>query len=89
MGEMGSAVSAQRPVNPVVDDEVVCEVLTELLEGEGHQVVTARDGPEALQPTRAHQPDLILLDLHIPKLEGVAFCPVYREAGGRSPIILR
>ncbi len=55
----------------VVDDEAtVRDTVALRLEQDGHRVVTAADGREALQLFRAEKPDLILLDLIMPKLNG-------------------
>ena len=89
INEMGSRVPGQRPVILVADDEaMVRQVLTELLVDEGYQVLTASDGDEALQLAREGHPDLILLDLRMPKLDGAACCRAYRDTGGQAPVIL-
>lgn len=54
----------------VVDDEKQNRaLLTELLQGE-HRVILAKDGKQALERARAHQPDLILLDVLMPEMDG-------------------
>lgn len=55
----------------VEDDPALIELLRFLLEREGLQVTVARDGLEALDQLAAHPPDLMLLDLRLPKLEGM------------------
>ena len=55
----------------VVDDEpAVLEALETLLTREGHVVLRAQDGEEALRQAQAERPDIILLDLHLPGLSG-------------------
>lgn len=55
----------------VVDDETeVRESLRENLERKGYEVVTAVDGMEAVERTRSEMPDLILLDIMLPTLDG-------------------
>jgi CheY-like chemotaxis protein len=46
------------------------ELVKTVLEGSGYQVYEARDGLEAVAQARAHNPDLIILDLHMPGLDG-------------------
>src|SRR5512139_516436 len=59
----------------VVDDERdIREVVAEVLEGEGYEVLGARDGAEALGKLRAHHPALVLLDLMMPGMDGWEFC---------------
>lgn len=61
----------------VVDDEPsVVTYLTTLLEDEGYRTLAAEDGLEGLELTAEHKPDLILLDINMPKKSGVR---MYRE----------
>jgi DNA-binding response OmpR family regulator len=72
----------------VVDDEpVVCDVLTRYLEREGFEVDTAADGDDALARFEATHPDLVVLDLMLPRRDGFA---VFREIRSRSesPVIM-
>jgi CheY-like chemotaxis protein len=55
----------------VDDDPAICEVLTEVLGDAGHYPATATDGQAALERVRASAPDLILMDLMLPTLDGV------------------
>jgi CheY-like chemotaxis protein len=55
----------------VVDDEPeIVKMVGRLLEGRGHRVTTARDGEEALEAIQRERPDLLLIDLNLPKLDG-------------------
>lgn len=57
----------------VADDNAVSrELVREILEGAGHEVLEAADGPDALQKARAIVPDLLLLDIQMPGLNGYA-----------------
>ena len=56
------------------DDPDILDALTIILEAEGYEVVTARDGIEGLANLRAEKPDLIILDLLMPKMDGFAVC---------------
>src|SRR5215469_2599254 len=61
------------PLVLVVDDVPDnVEILQMRLEAQGYEVATAEDGVEALNKTRALQPDLILLDIMMPKMDGIA-----------------
>ncbi|MCS3920097.1 response regulator transcription factor [Fervidibacter sacchari] len=55
----------------VEDDAAIIELLCFLLEQEGLEVEVARDGLEALDKMETFSPDLVLLDLRLPKLEGM------------------
>jgi len=72
----------------VVDDEKpIAEILRYNLEQEGYQVSVAYDGAEALQQARSWQPDLILLDIMLPKKDGFAVCREIRQFSN-VPIIM-
>jgi two-component system alkaline phosphatase synthesis response regulator PhoP len=56
----------------VVDDEdTIINVVQAYLEKEGFQVMTALDGPSALEKTRRDHPDLIVLDIMLPGMDGI------------------
>ena len=55
----------------MIDDEMdVAELVTYLLEKEGHQVLHAEDGKEGLERVRQEAPDLIILDIMMPEMDG-------------------
>jgi len=58
----------------VDDDPDILDALTMILESQGYQVVTAQDGIEALANLKAEKPDLMILDLLMPKMDGFAVC---------------
>jgi len=58
----------------VDDDPDILEALTMILESQGYQVVTAQDGVEGLANLKAEKPDLMILDLLMPKMDGFAVC---------------
>ena len=58
----------------VDDDPDILEAVALILESQGYEVVTARDGIEGLANLKAEQPDLMILDLMMPKMDGFAVC---------------
>ena len=58
----------------VDDDPDILDAVTMILESQGHKVVTARDGVEGLATLKAENPDLMILDLMMPKMDGFAVC---------------
>ncbi|OQB53376.1 MAG: Transcriptional regulatory protein YycF [Firmicutes bacterium ADurb.Bin146] len=58
----------------VDDDENICELLTLYLEKEGYTIVCANDGIEALELYKEENPDLIILDIMLPGLDGKEVC---------------
>jgi DNA-binding response OmpR family regulator len=72
----------------VVDDKATMRTLVrEYLTAEGFRVVTANDGRSALFVARQEKPDLILLDIMMPEMDGYEFMRVYRKEKD-TPIIL-
>jgi two-component system, OmpR family, response regulator RegX3 len=72
----------------VVDDEpTIRETVADAVMIDGHRVVTAATGPEALLVFRAAQPDLVILDLMLPELSGIEVCRILRAESG-VPIIM-
>jgi two-component system alkaline phosphatase synthesis response regulator PhoP len=63
----------------VVDDEVyIVHILDFSLGMEGYEVVTALDGEQALAKVKAERPDLIVLDIMMPKLDGYETCKILK-----------
>ncbi len=63
----------------VEDDATILDVLRHNLLREGYQVVTARDGEAGLAEARSHRPDLIILDIMLPRLDGIEVCRILRK----------
>lgn len=63
----------------IADDEPdILEILKFNLDNEGYEVITAKDGDEALEKARRNQPDLVILDVMMPKKNGVEVCQILR-----------
>ncbi|MFF5021465.1 response regulator [Micrococcus luteus] len=69
------------------DDPQIVRALRITLGAKGHQVVTAGDGPQAIAAAIDHRPDLVLLDLGMPRLEGVAVIHALR-GWSQAPILV-
>jgi two-component system response regulator VicR len=64
----------------IVDDEPpIIEVLSYNLKRESYQVLVARDGEQALAQARREQPDLVILDLMLPRVDGLEVCRTLRR----------
>jgi len=63
----------------VEDDLTLLETLEYNLAGEGYEVLTAADGLTALEVAREEQPDLVVLDLMLPRLDGFEVCRILRR----------
>jgi two-component system, OmpR family, response regulator MprA len=73
----------------VVDDEpAVRAAVTRALTLDGYEVVAAEDGLGALGAVRRERPELVVLDVLMPELDGIAVCRRLRGNGDRTPILL-
>jgi DNA-binding response OmpR family regulator len=88
--EMQTAAPSDRPILVVDDDAKIVRLVRTYLEREGYRVVTAADGPGALDAIETHQPALVVLDLMLPELDGRAVIRAVRrdEEAGATPIII-
>ena len=72
----------------VVDDDTnICELLRLYLTKEGYQVTTANDGEEGLEKFNQIKPDMVLLDVMMPGLDGLEVCRRIRAAGN-TPVMM-
>lgn len=73
----------------IIDDDARVRSSTKsLLEAEGYLVHTATDGLDALQQLEGKDVDLLVVDVTMPVMDGLAFCRVFRATGDRTPILL-
>src|SRR2546428_7064600 len=76
-----------RRILVVDDDPMVATTVQRVLRPEGYEVDAALGGEEALERARAHQPDLVVLDLMMPGIDGLEVCRQLR-ATGTLPILM-
>lgn len=73
----------------IIEDEAPMRTaLADVLEGEGYRALTAADGEAGLRKAVAEKPDLILLDVMMPKLDGFAVCAELRRLGHVTPVLM-
>jgi DNA-binding response OmpR family regulator len=73
----------------IIEDELPMRTaLADCLEGEGYRVLTAADGPAGLQRAVREKPDLVLLDIMMPRLDGYALCAELRRLALPVPVLI-
>ena len=72
----------------VEDDEAMAVALRDGFTYEGHEVIVARDGEIGLKLAREESPELMILDVMLPKMTGLELCKVLRGEGSQLPIIM-
>ena len=72
----------------VEDEQAIVEILKYNLQKEGYETLEALDGETGLQLAQAQDPDLVLLDLMLPKMSGFDVCSALRSAGSTVPILM-
>jgi two-component system alkaline phosphatase synthesis response regulator PhoP len=72
----------------VDDEEDIREILSYNLKKEGYTVVTAENGEKGLAEMRQSKPDLILLDVMMPGMDGIEVCEVIRQTSGYSQTLV-
>ena len=80
----------ERPILVVDDDAKIVRLVRTYLERDGFSVVTAADGPGALDAIETHEPALVVLDLMLPELDGRAVIRAVRrdDAAAHTPILV-
>jgi two-component system response regulator VicR len=72
----------------VEDERTIVEILKFNLKKEGYAVEEALDGAAGLEKARTADPDLILLDVMLPKMDGFTVCKTLRDEGNTVPILM-
>ena len=72
----------------IEDDEKILEAITEYFSRTGYTVQTAEDGLSGVQAALNDRPDAIVLDLMLPKMDGLAVCRELREKAAYIPILM-
>ena len=81
-------MSEKKRVLIVEDEKSIVDIIRFNLQREGYEALEAYDGEAGLALARAEKPDLILLDVMMPKMMGFDVCRILREEGDNVPIII-
>lgn len=80
-------VDAQKKVLIVEDTKSYLFILSQAFSGQGFDVVTAENGEDGVTLAIKENPDLILMDITLPKMDGIESAKKIKEAGVKAPII--
>jgi DNA-binding response OmpR family regulator len=78
---------SEQTILVVDDEEAIAEAVRARLESEGYRVVAAADGPEAIRAHAEHRPDLVVLDLMLPGMDGLEVCKQIQRDGW-TPVLM-
>jgi DNA-binding response OmpR family regulator len=78
---------SEQTILVVDDEEAIAEAVRARLESEGYQVVVAYDGPQAIKLHAEHRPDLVVLDLMLPGMDGLEVCQVIQR-NSWTPVLM-
>jgi CheY-like chemotaxis protein len=70
----------------VEDDPFIRNVYEKILSKDNHDVKTAKDGQEGIEVAASHEPDLIILDMMMPVLDGIQFLEAYDIKGSHPDV---
>jgi two-component system response regulator MprA len=88
--DMGTRTMNQQVAKVLVaeDDTEIRTALERILRYEGYEPITVNDGAAALEAITEHEPDLIVLDVMMPFVDGLTVCRRIRERGNRTPVLM-
>ena len=72
----------------VDDDRNTLTVLTDLMDEDGFTAITAADGKVAVDKVRKEKPDIVLMDIRLPKMDGYEACKQIKEMAGANPKVI-
>ena len=78
---------SEQTVLVVDDEEAIAEAVRARLESEGYRVFVAEDGPQAIELQAEHHPDLVVLDLMLPGMDGLEVCKQIQRDGW-TPVLM-
>jgi CheY-like chemotaxis protein len=84
----GSKRRVAAPILVVDDEPDILDVVVMMLEVEGYETETARDGTEALTAIERERPSLVLLDMRMPRMDGWEFARTLAERGLDIPVVV-
>lgn len=80
--------NSKKKILAVDDEEAILELLQFNLEKEGYEFISAKDGEDGFNKVMRERPDLVLLDVMLPKMDGLTVCRKIRQEQVNVPIIM-
>ena len=87
-GKLEQPMHEKRTILLIDDDHTIRALLAHSLERAGFNILEAANGEVGIEITRSRQPDLVLLDLNMPGMDGYQFLRLFHEGGGNIPVII-
>ena len=87
-GRLVGSLSMRQPILVVEDDETMCGLIAAALQHSGYAVRTAENGLDALMAVQELDPSLVILDMHMPVMDGWEFVEELRILGLDPPILV-
>ena len=88
MEDINTYEDAKKKILIVDDEKSISDLLVYNLEKEGYKTITAIDGEEGVNLALSQNPDLILLDIMLPKMDGLTVCKKIRQTLSKIPIMM-
>ena len=88
MDENEKIEDGKKKILAVDDEDSIIDLLKFNIEKEGYNFISASDGEEALRKVEEENPDLVILDVMLPKMDGLAVCRKIRQTDNQVPIIM-
>ena len=87
---LGATTRAKKLILLADDSPLIHRHTVPILEDDGYEVISAHDGAQAIELARSHQPDLVITDIEMPKLDGYAVCKTLKgdAATAHVPVLI-
>ena len=85
--DKNQVVTGKKKILIVDDDKYILDFYKELLESEGYETLTAERGQQSIDMTFEKNPNLILLDIMMPEMDGMTVFSILKEKGVTTPVI--
>ena len=78
----------KKKILAVDDEENICLLYDEEFKDEGYNVITAKTGKEAIKLFEKEKPDIVILDINMPEMNGIEILRILKEKSSKTPVIM-